>query len=146
MLRGDYVDHPKYRGRRIFNAGINLHPPLLRQDRLHLVPVARSGLGQQGDAWPGAAGHQSRRGRGDTKEKVWISQVDTFAIGGGCQVLLVCDYNIAGADTYMTLPARKEGIIPGMANLRLPRFVGDRIARQAIMYEKRLTATARKAG
>jgi thioesterase DpgC len=38
----------------------------------------------------------------------------------------------------MTLPARKEGIIPGMANLRLPRFVGDRIARQAIQYERRL--------
>jgi thioesterase DpgC len=36
----------------------------------------------------------------------------------------------------MTLPARKEGIIPGMANLRLWRFVGDRIARQAVMYER----------
>jgi thioesterase DpgC len=38
----------------------------------------------------------------------------------------------------MTLPARKEGIIPGVSNLRLPRFVGDRIARQAIMYERRI--------
>ena len=40
-------------------------------------------------------------------------------------------------DAYMTLPARKEGIIPGFANLRLPRFTGDRIARQAIQYEPR---------
>ncbi len=38
----------------------------------------------------------------------------------------------------MTLPARKEGIIPGAANLRLTRFTGDRIARQAIMYGRRL--------
>ena len=38
----------------------------------------------------------------------------------------------------MTLPARKEGIIPAMANLRMARFVGDRIARQAIMYERRI--------
>jgi len=38
----------------------------------------------------------------------------------------------------MTLPARKEGIIPGLANLRLPRFTGDRIARQAIQYERKL--------
>ncbi|MBX9699158.1 MAG: enoyl-CoA hydratase/isomerase family protein, partial [Acetobacteraceae bacterium] len=30
------------------------------------------------------------------------------------------------------------GIIPGLANLRLPRFVGDRIARQAIQYERRI--------
>ncbi|MBV9472605.1 MAG: hypothetical protein JO206_06520, partial [Solirubrobacterales bacterium] len=28
---------------------------------------------------------------------------------------------------------RKEGIIPGASNLRLPRFVGDRAARQAIL-------------
>jgi thioesterase DpgC len=39
----------------------------------------------------------------------------------------------------LTLPARKEGIIPGFSNLRLPRFVGDRIARQAILYERKLT-------
>ena len=38
----------------------------------------------------------------------------------------------------MTLPARKEGIIPGAANMRLPRHVGDRIARQAILAERRL--------
>jgi thioesterase DpgC len=36
------------------------------------------------------------------------------------------------------MPARKEGIIPGAANLRLPRFVGDRIARQAVMAERRI--------
>jgi thioesterase DpgC len=34
------------------------------------------------------------------------------------------------------LPARKEGIIPGCANLRLPRFMGERLARQAIMFDK----------
>jgi thioesterase DpgC len=38
----------------------------------------------------------------------------------------------------MTLPARKEGIIPGAANLRLPRHVGDRVARQAILAERRI--------
>jgi thioesterase DpgC len=38
----------------------------------------------------------------------------------------------------MILPARKEGIIPGAANLRLPRFVGARIARQAILAGRRL--------
>jgi thioesterase DpgC len=45
---------------------------------------------------------------------------------------------LAASDAYMTLPARKEGIIPGAANMRLPRFTGDRIARQAIMYGRRL--------
>jgi thioesterase DpgC len=52
--------------------------------------------------------------------------------------LLTIDYTIAAEDAYLTLPARKEGIIPGAANLRLPRFVGDRIARQAILAERRI--------
>src|SRR5256885_13776355 len=48
------------------------------------------------------------------------------------------DYVVAASDAYMTLPARKEGIIPGAANMRLPRFTGDRIARQAIMSGRQL--------
>jgi thioesterase DpgC len=48
------------------------------------------------------------------------------------------DYVIAAEDAYLTLPARKEGIIPGAANLRLPRFVGPRVARQAILAGRRL--------
>ena len=76
--------------------------------------------------------------RGRTIEKPWIATVDSFAIGGHCQYLLVMDHIIAARDAYMTLPARKEGIIPGAANMRLPRFVGDRIARQAILLERRL--------
>jgi thioesterase DpgC len=48
------------------------------------------------------------------------------------------DYVLAAADAFMTLPARKEGIIPGVSNMRLPRFVGDRLARQLIQYERKL--------
>src|SRR5258706_2211672 len=47
------------------------------------------------------------------------------------------DYVRAAREAFMSLHARKEGIIPGAANLRLPRFTGDRIARQAIMAERR---------
>jgi thioesterase DpgC len=75
---------------------------------------------------------------GTTLEKPWVAVVEKFAIGGGCQYLLVMDYVLAASDAYMTLPARKEGIIPATANLRLPRFVGDRLARQAVMYDRRI--------
>jgi thioesterase DpgC len=71
-------------------------------------------------------------------EKPWIAAVDRFAIGGHCQILLTMDYILAASDAFMTLPARKEGIIPGAANLRMTRFTGDRIARQAIQYERKL--------
>jgi len=71
-------------------------------------------------------------------EKPWIAAVEGFAIGGHCQILLTMDYVLAAENAFMTLPARKEGIIPGAANLRLPRFTGDRLARQLIQAERRL--------
>ena len=71
-------------------------------------------------------------------EKPWIAVVDGFAIGGLCQILLTMDYVLAASDAFISLPARKEGIIPGAANLRMPRFTGDRIARQAIQHERKL--------
>ena len=40
---------------------------------------------------------------------------------------------IAERGARLFLPARKEGILPGASNLRLPRSVGDRLARQAIL-------------
>ena len=75
---------------------------------------------------------------GNTLEKPIVAAVESFAIGGHCQILLAVDYVLAENTAFMTLPARKEGLIPGAANMRLPRFTGDRIARQAIQYEKRL--------
>src|SRR6185369_14710486 len=71
-------------------------------------------------------------------DKLRIAAVEGFAIGGHCQILLTIDHTLAAEDAYLTLPARKEGIVPGAANLRLPRFVGDRIARQAVMAELRI--------
>jgi (3,5-dihydroxyphenyl)acetyl-CoA 1,2-dioxygenase len=71
-------------------------------------------------------------------EKPWIAALGGQAIGGHCQILLTMDYVLAASDAYMSLPARKEGIIPGAANLRLPRFTGDRIARGAIQSERKL--------
>jgi len=139
VLRGAQVEHPKYRGRRIFGAGINLthlyHGRIpfiwyLQRDLGYVNKIYR-GLAVEGDAPPDECG-------GATIEKPWIAAVEGFAIGGHCQVLLVCDYVIAERDAYLSLPARKEGIIPGAANLRLPRFTGDRVARQAILYGRRI--------
>jgi thioesterase DpgC len=73
-------------------------------------------------------------------DKPWLAAVETFAIGGGCQLLLAMDHVLAERSSYFTLPARKEGIIPGLANLRLWRFVGDRRARQAILFDESFAA------
>ena len=69
-----------------------------------------------------------------------MAAVESFAIGGACQLLHVVDHVIATRGSRLFLPARKEGIIPGASNLRLPRFVGDRAARQAILSGREWTA------
>ena len=137
VLRGDVVPEGKYAGRRVFNAGINLTH--LYYGRIPFLWFLIRDLGFVNKMTRGLAlaSVPPDEISGDSIEKIWISAVETFAIGGGCQILLATDFNIAASDAYMTLPARKEGIIPAMANLRLARFVGDRLARQAIMYERR---------
>jgi thioesterase DpgC len=137
VLRGDVVEHPKYAGRRVFSSGINL--TRLYRGEISFMFYFVHAMGYEhkmlrGLARPDASIDDTA---GGTIEKAWIATVDTFAIGGGCQHLLAMDYVLAASDAYLTLPARKEGIIPGAANLRLPRFVGDRLARQAIMYGRR---------
>ena len=112
------------------------HASLPGKNPLPLVPDPRPRLRQQVLPRPRAARRSPPEE--DSLEKLWIAAVEGFAIGGHCQILLTMDYVIAAKDAYMTLPARKEGIIPGAANLRLPRFVGDRIARQAILAERRI--------
>jgi (3,5-dihydroxyphenyl)acetyl-CoA 1,2-dioxygenase len=138
VMRGIAVDNEKYRGKRIFGAGINL--TRLYLGKIPFLWFLTRDLGYVHKLLRGVAMPDSKPDdvTGHGIEKLWIAAVDTFAIGGHCQALLCMDYVLAASDAFITLPARKEGIIPGFANLRLPRFTGDRIARQAILYERRL--------
>ena len=135
VLRGDTVTHTKYAGRRLFGAGINLTH--LYQGKIRFLWYLLRDLGLVNKLYRGLALPEMPPEE-DSIEKLWVAAVEGFAIGGHCQILLTIDQVVAASDAYMTLPARKEGIIPGAANLRLPRHVGDRIARQAILAERRI--------
>lgn len=136
VMRGTEMQHPRYKGRKIFDAGLNLTRvyygklPYLFYLLRDFGMVNKMFYGLAGDA-PWEEDHPE-----NTLEKPWLAAVEGFAIGGGCQLLLVMDYVIAEAGSYFNLPARKEGIIPGAANLRLARFLGERAARQAILFDK----------
>ncbi|MFC4496465.1 enoyl-CoA hydratase/isomerase family protein [Streptomyces ovatisporus] len=136
VLRGGTATHPKWAGRRVFGAGINLTH--LRQGRISLVEffldrelgaVNKMYRGQSG-VFTGETEPHSHR------EKPWIAAVDSFAIGGGCQFLLVVDHVVAENGSYVNLPAGREGIIPGCGVMRLSRFVGEGIARQAVLFSR----------
>ena len=130
MFRGGVVDHPRYAGERIFGSGINLTH--LYQGRIDFLFYLVRDMGYVNKIYRGLAGGRL--------EKLWVAAVERYAIGGACQLLHVMDHVIAVRGSRLYLPARKEGIIPGASNLRLPRFVGDRAARQAILSGREWTA------
>jgi thioesterase DpgC len=137
VLRGAPMTHPKHAGRRIFGSGINLTE--LYHGRISLVEfMLERELGCLNKMFRGlspeeASGHELEDGR---IEKPFLAAVESWAIGGACQWLLVMDSVVAERGSYFNLPARKEGIIPGCANLRLPRFIGERASRQAIFFNR----------
>ncbi|MPY39600.1 enoyl-CoA hydratase/isomerase family protein [Streptomyces phyllanthi] len=140
LLRGGEMTHPRYRGRRVFSAGINLKALhaggislvdfLLRRELGYIHKLLRGVLAVDGGRW-----------HSPTIEKPWVAVVDGFAIGGGAQLLLVFDQVLAAADAYLSLPAADEGIIPGAANLRLTRRAGPRLSRQVILTGRRIQAS-----
>jgi enoyl-CoA hydratase/carnithine racemase len=158
VFRGGVVDHPRYPGVRVFGSGLNLthlyHGRLsflfyLERDLGYVHKIYRGIVPPDADAeLVGLAGGLTGRPSAATNpegtptaatnpegtiEKLWIAAVQRFAVGGACQLLHVMDHVIAARGSRLFLPARNEGIIPGASNLRLPRFVGDRAARQAIL-------------
>ncbi|HMA26003.1 MAG: enoyl-CoA hydratase/isomerase family protein [Solirubrobacterales bacterium] len=132
VLRGGVVEHPRYLGRRIFGSGLNL--TRLYLGRLPFMFFISRDLGYVNKIYRGLSGPEHRPGRPEeTTEKLWVAGAEVYAIGGACQLLHVVDHVVASRGCRLFLPARKEGIIPGASPLRLPRSVGDRLARQAIL-------------
>jgi thioesterase DpgC len=141
VFRGGVVDHPRYAGRRIFGAGINLTH--LYRGRIDFLFYLVRDMGYVNKLYRGLSSPDWRPGvLQDSTEKLWIAAAETYAIGGACQLLHVMDHVIAERGCRLYLPARKEGIVPGASNMRLARAVGDRIARQAILSGREFEAGA----
>ena len=136
VLRGGVVEHPKYKGKRVFSSGINLTH--LYYGRISLIEfLLERELGAVNKMyrglWRSERVHELLE---DFAEKPWLAAVDTFAIGGGCHIVCAVDRVIAEPGAYFNLPASKEGFIPGTANLRFPRLVGIQLAKQGIFFER----------
>ena len=54
-----------------------------------------------------------------------IAAINGFALGGGCEAVLIADYRIADTTAVLGLPETKLGIMPGWGGtVRLPRLIG----------------------
>jgi enoyl-CoA hydratase len=70
----------------------------------------------------------------ESSEKPWIAAVNGFALGGGCELALACDFVYASDKAKFGQPEVKLGIIPGFGGTqRLARRVGVAKAKELCM-------------
>ncbi len=74
-------------------------------------------------------------------EKPIIAAVNGFALGGGCELAMACDFRIASEKAKFGQPEVGLGIIPGFGGTqRLPRLVGKAMGKYLIMTAEMIKA------
>ncbi len=84
----------------------------------------------------GAVGHAI-----ESSEKAWIAAVNGFALGGGCELALCCDFIHASEKAKFGQPEVKLGVIPGFGGTqRLARRVGVAKCKELCMTGDQISA------
>lgn len=78
----------------------------------------------------------------EAMEKPVIAAVNGFALGGGCELAMCCDFRIASTKAKFGQPEVGLGITPGFGGTqRLPRLVGAGMAKQLLYTADIIDAT-----
>ncbi len=73
---------------------------------------------------------------------VTIAAVNGYALGGGCEIALACDFRIAAGGARIGQPEILVGLIPGAGGTqRLPRLIGPAKAKALIFTGDQFEAT-----
>ena len=110
-------------GRRIFAAGADI------------VELGDSGAGAVGASFTEALGALASVPRAS------IAAVNGYALGGGLELALACDFRVCAEDSRLGLPEVLLGVIPGGGGTqRLPRLIGSSRAKELIFTGRQVQA------
>ena len=110
-------------GRRIFAAGADI--------------VARDGS----DADGVGANFVSALSALASVPRATIAAINGYALGGGLELALACDFRVCAEDSSLGLPEVLLGVLPGGGGTqRLPRLIGPSRAKELIMTGRRVAS------
>ena len=110
-------------GRKIFAAGADI------------VELGDSGAGAVGASFADALGALA------AVPRATIAAVNGYALGGGLELALACDFRVCAEDSRLGLPEVLLGVIPGGGGTqRLPRLIGPSRAKELIFSGRQVRA------
>jgi enoyl-CoA hydratase/carnithine racemase len=108
-----------YGGEKVFAAGADIKQ-MVAMSRDEMTP------------WAGALS-QALRTLAQVPKPV-VAAINGYALGGGCEIALACDWRVASADAKLGQPEISIGVIPGAGGTqRLTRLIGPARAKDLIL-------------
>jgi enoyl-CoA hydratase len=87
--------------------------------------------GNPNEAMRRVAGYQHMADTLEQLDKVTIARVDGYAVGGGLEITMACDFVVAAASTKWGMPEVDVGITPGWGGTtRMARLIGRRLTKE----------------
>ena len=100
-----------------------------------IVELDGAGAGAVGANFTSALGALARVPRAT------IAAVNGYALGGGLELALACDFRVCAEDAKLGLPEVQLGVLPGGGGTqRLPRLIGSSRAKDLIMTGRHVPA------
>jgi enoyl-CoA hydratase len=109
-------------------------------DRVFSAGAEISEFGGPDDAWSIGGHFRTALDAVAGVPRIVIAAISGYALGGGCELALACDFRVAAATAKLGQPEILLGIIPGGGGTqRLPRLVGSARAKELMVSGRQVS-------